>query len=65
MAVQLTGKPNPDLANERKKCTFEIEEMARWWHGGDQNLAEKRERGNHYKQIENVYLKSANFEISP
>lgn len=46
MPTQKTGKLNPDLENERKKCTFDTEEMARWWNGGDQKLAEKRERGN-------------------
>ena len=41
----LVKKVNPDLDNERKKCTFDVEELARWWNGGEQKLLEKRERG--------------------
>lgn len=36
---------NSDLANERNKCTFECEELSRYWHGGEQKLQEKRARG--------------------
>lgn len=38
-------KINPDLENERKKCSFNVEEMARWWNGGENNLKTKREKG--------------------
>ncbi|XP_037035975.1 probable peroxisomal acyl-coenzyme A oxidase 1 [Bradysia coprophila] len=44
MPIELKGEINPDLNNERKKCVFEAEEMARWWYGGEQKLAEKRQR---------------------
>lgn len=45
MPIQLKGEVNPDLNNERKKCSFDVEEMARWWYGGEQKLKEKRQRG--------------------
>lgn len=41
------AKLNPDLENERKTCAFDVEELARWWNGGEQKLLEKRERGEH------------------
>lgn len=44
MPIELKGEINPDLHNERKKCVFDVEEMARWWCGGEQKLAEKRQR---------------------
>lgn len=37
---------NPDLANERRKCTFDVEELARYWLGDQAKLDEKRARGN-------------------
>lgn len=40
-----TTKVNADLENERKKCNFDVTEMARWWVDGEQKLIEKRERG--------------------
>lgn len=39
------AKLNPDLENERKTCSFDVEELARWWNGGEQKLLEKRTRG--------------------
>lgn len=36
---------NPDLANERQKCTFDVEELARYWIGDQSKLEEKRARG--------------------
>lgn len=48
MPIKLKGEINPDLTNERKKCSFNVEEMARWWYGGEQKLAEKRQRGKLY-----------------
>lgn len=42
------GKVNPDLENERKKCTFSTEELARYWIGSEQKLEEKRARGESY-----------------
>lgn len=45
MPVSTVGKVNQDLENERKKINFDVEELARWWHGGEQKLIEKRERG--------------------
>jgi len=35
---------NPDLENERKKCTFDVEEFARYWIGDQNKLDEKRAR---------------------
>lgn len=45
MPIKLKGEINSDLNNERKKCSFDVEEMARWWYGGEQKLTEKRQRG--------------------
>lgn len=36
---------NPDLANERKKCSFNTSEFTNWWYGGEKKVAEKRSRG--------------------
>lgn len=47
MKVGDPAKLNPDLENERKTCAFDVEELARWWNGGEQKLLEKRERGEH------------------
>jgi hypothetical protein len=38
-------KLNPDITNERKKATFDVEEFAVWWNNGKKSLAEKRTRG--------------------
>lgn len=39
-------KINKDIKEERDKVTFEIEEFAKWYHGGDRQLQEKRFLGN-------------------
>lgn len=36
---------NSDLAKERQKCTFDVEELARYWIGDQTKLDEKRFRG--------------------
>lgn len=36
---------NPDLDKERRKCTFNVEELARYWYGDQTKLDEKRARG--------------------
>lgn len=36
---------NPDLALERKKCSFKTEEFTNWWYGGAKNVEEKRWKG--------------------
>lgn len=46
-----SGQVNQDLENERKKCTFDVEEMARWWNDGEENLKAKRESGNYFNLI--------------
>ena len=33
---------NPDLASERKNCSFDPNEFAIWYWGGKEMLAEKR-----------------------
>ena len=38
-------KVNPDLDKERKSCSFNVDELAIWWNGGELKLKEKRERG--------------------
>lgn len=40
----MSKKINPDLLNERKNSTFNVEELAVWWNKGPQKLKEKRER---------------------
>lgn len=37
---------NPDLENERRTCTFDVEELARYWIGDQNKLDDKRARGN-------------------
>lgn len=44
-AVATSTTINPDLANERKKCSFDVEELARYWIGDEHKLAEKRTLG--------------------
>lgn len=39
-------KINNDLKEERQKVTFDVEEFARWYHGGARQLQEKRFLGN-------------------
>lgn len=36
---------NPDLKKERLKCSFDVEEFARYWIGSQAKLDEKRARG--------------------
>lgn len=36
---------NPDLDNERKKCSFQTSEFTNWWFGGSKNVEVKRFRG--------------------
>lgn len=43
--IKISKGVNVDLANERKKCNFEREELARYWIGDEQKLQEKRSRG--------------------
>ena len=45
MPAENLQKINPDLDNERKKCTFDVEELSRWWYGGADKLLEKRKIG--------------------
>lgn len=45
MASNISDKVNPDLVKERKQCSFDVEEFARWWNGGETKLREKRDRG--------------------
>lgn len=33
---------NKDLKDERDKVTFNVEEFAKWYHGGAKQLQEKR-----------------------
>lgn len=35
-------KVNKDLKEEREKVSFDIEEFSKWYHGGAQQLHEKR-----------------------
>lgn len=51
MPSSIVGAVNPDLENERKKCNFNVDDMARWWNGGEQKLNEKRELGTCYYWI--------------
>lgn len=40
-----SDRVNPDLAKEREKCTFDVEELSRYWIGDQTKLEEKRARG--------------------
>lgn len=42
--VKIPNTVNPDLENERKKVTFNVEEFSEWWYGGKEKLKERRER---------------------
>lgn len=44
MPVQ--SKINPDLKEERDKVTFNVEEFTNWYHGGAENVADKKFVGN-------------------
>jgi hypothetical protein len=33
---------NPDIKEERHKVAFSVEEFARWYHGGEEKLKQKR-----------------------
>ncbi|GAB0088531.1 Acyl-coenzyme A oxidase [Sergentomyia squamirostris] len=41
-------KINPDLAHERSKCSFVVEDFAEFWNGGKEKLEEKRWRENFF-----------------
>uniref|UniRef100_A0A1L8DZK4 Acyl-coenzyme A oxidase n=1 Tax=Nyssomyia neivai TaxID=330878 RepID=A0A1L8DZK4_9DIPT len=43
-SLKKSEKINPDIDNERKKCTFLVEDFAEFWNGGKEKLAEKRWR---------------------
>lgn len=45
MNDKIENKINPDLIKERKKCTFNTEELATWWNGGREMLLKKRKLG--------------------
>lgn len=45
MSSEIVKNVNPDLDLERKKCTFDVEELAIWWNGGKDELLQKRETG--------------------
>lgn len=42
---------NPDLKKERQKCTFDVEELARYWIGDQNKLEEKRARGKFFELV--------------
>lgn len=44
-SIPIPTKVNPDLEHERKKCTFDVEELARYWIGDQNKLDDKRARG--------------------
>lgn len=39
------SKVNKDLQEERDKVTFKVEEFTNWFHGGAENVKEKRYLG--------------------
>lgn len=39
---------NPDLERERRQCSFDIEELARYWYGDQSKLEEKRAREDYF-----------------
>lgn len=38
---------NPDIQEERKKVSFNIEEFTNWYHGGAEKVEEKRFLGDY------------------
>lgn len=42
---------NSDLEKERQKCTFDVEELARYWIGDQSKLEEKRARGKFWVEF--------------
>lgn len=51
MSSAVLKKVNPDLQEERKKCTFNQEEFTNWYHGGAKKVEEKRWRGENFQEI--------------
>ncbi|CRL03335.1 CLUMA_CG016522, isoform B [Clunio marinus] len=49
LKMSSTTKVNRDLQDEREKVTFNVEEFTNWYHGGAQNVKDK-------KSIENFFL---------
>lgn len=50
---------NPDIQEERKKVSFNIEEFTNWYHGGAEKVAEKRFLGNYLMACLSTALTSA------
>lgn len=43
--MSVKTKVNPDLERERKKCTFNTQELTHLLDGGPEKTAERKERG--------------------
>lgn len=42
---------NADLQRERRSCSFDVEELAKYWIGDQNKLEEKRARGKRFKRF--------------
>lgn len=40
--MSVVSKINPDIKEEREKIGFNVEEFTNWYHGGFENVKEKR-----------------------
>lgn len=56
-------KINKDLKEERDKVTFEIEEFAKYYHGGAKQLHEKRFLGNRKLIRFNCQTLTSNYSV--
>ncbi|XP_059613153.1 probable peroxisomal acyl-coenzyme A oxidase 1 [Phlebotomus argentipes] len=56
-SFSIPNKVNPDLENERKKCSFLVEDFAEFWHEGKEKLSEKRWREDFF--LNDPEMKSA------
>lgn len=43
--MPILSKINPDISEERNKVPFNVEEFAKWFHGGEEKLKKKRYLG--------------------
>lgn len=55
--MSVKNKVNPDLERERKKCTFNTQELTHLLDGGPEKTAERKERGDYCKLQLTVVVK--------
>lgn len=45
---------NPDIMEERENVAFDVEEFTNWYHGGKENVEEKRFLGKLIYQLKSL-----------